>query len=70
VLDNADRSSSLTASLSTVVELLVVRINTMAASRVHWGTQFALVVVLLHFPELNSELEQFGSGHNADLIEE
>jgi hypothetical protein len=56
--------------MSTVVELLEGRINTVAANGVCWGTRSMLVAALSHFPELNFELELLGSGRNADLIED
>jgi hypothetical protein len=70
VLDNINMSSSLAASLSTVVELLEGQINTMAANGVHWQTQSALVATLSHFSELETELELLGSGCNADLTDD
>jgi hypothetical protein len=70
VLDNVDGSSSLTASLSMVVELLKGWINAVATNRVRWGTRSALIATLSHFPELKSKLEVLGSGRNANLIED
>jgi hypothetical protein len=70
VLDGADRLSSLVASLSTVAEMLEGHVDVMAANRVCWGTQSELVVTLLHFLELEAELEVLGSGRNADLTED
>jgi hypothetical protein len=62
VLDDANRPSSLTVSLSMVAELLEGRIDTAAANGVCWGTQFVLVTALSHFSELKSKLELLGSG--------
>jgi hypothetical protein len=66
VLDSADGSSSLAASMSMAAELLKDRINVAAANGVRWGSHSALVVVVSHFPEL----EVLGSGRNADLTED
>jgi hypothetical protein len=70
VLDNADRPSSLVASLSIAVQLLEGQVDTTAANGVCWVTRSALVAALLHFLELNVELELLGSGHNRDLTED
>jgi hypothetical protein len=69
VLDRADGPSSLAASLSTVAGLLEGRIDTAIANGVHWGTRSALVATLLHFLELEIELELLGSGRDAGLME-
>jgi hypothetical protein len=68
VLDNVNRSSSLVASLYKGAELLMGRADIMANNGVHWGTQSALVASLLHFSELETELELLGFGHNAGLM--
>jgi hypothetical protein len=70
VLDNADKPSSLAASLSTAVELLKGWIEAAAANGVRWGARSALVVALSHFLELKSELELPRSKHNADITED
>jgi hypothetical protein len=70
VLDNTDGSSSLTVSMSLVVELLEGQIETTAANGVHWGSRSMLVAAVLHFLELRSELEQLGSARNVDLTED
>jgi hypothetical protein len=70
VLDNADKPSSLAASLSTAVELLEGWIEAAASNGVHWGARSALVVALSHFLELKSELELPRSEHNADITED
>jgi hypothetical protein len=70
VLDRADGPSSLAASLSPTAELLEGHIDTMTTNRVHWGTRFALVAALLHFPELEAELELLRSVRNVDLMED
>jgi hypothetical protein len=62
VLDDANRPSSLTVSLSMVAELLEGRIDTTVANGVCWGTRFVLVAALSHFSELKSKLELLGSG--------
>jgi hypothetical protein len=50
VLDRADMPSSLVASLSMAVELLEVRVDTVATNGVRWGTRSALVAAQSHFP--------------------
>jgi hypothetical protein len=70
VLDNADGSSSLAASLSMAVELLEDWVDAMATNGVRWGTQSALVAALSHFPELDTELELLGSRRNGDLTKD
>jgi hypothetical protein len=64
VLDNVDESSSLLASLSTVMELLEGWIDKLTTNGVRWGTRFALVAALSHFREL------LGSGCNVDLTDD
>jgi hypothetical protein len=70
VLDNIDRSSSLAVPLSTMVELLKVRIDPMATNRVPWGIRYVLTADLSHFSELKSELELLRFRHNEDLTED
>jgi hypothetical protein len=62
VLGGADGSSSLAASLTTVAKEVEKRINAAATNRVQWGARSALVVVLSHFLELETELKLLGSG--------
>jgi hypothetical protein len=62
--------SSLAASLSLAVELIEDSVDATVAYRVRWGTRSALAVALLHFSELETELELLGSSHNADLTED
>jgi hypothetical protein len=57
VLDNADQSSSLAVSMSTVAELLEGQVDTVAANGVRWGTRSVLVAVLSHIPKLEAEAE-------------
>jgi hypothetical protein len=64
VLDNVNGSSFLAMSLSTVAELVEGWVDAMAANRICWGTQSALVATLLHFSKLEAELELLGSGRN------
>jgi hypothetical protein len=45
-------------------------VDAAAANGLHWGARLALTVVLLHFPELESELELLGSGYNANLAKD
>jgi hypothetical protein len=70
VLDRADGPSSLAASLSPAAELLEGHIDTTTTNRVRWGTRFTLVAALLHFPELEAELELLRSVRNVDLMED
>jgi hypothetical protein len=70
VLGDVDTPSSLAASLSMVAELLECRIDTMVTNGVHWGTRSALVVSLLHFLELKSEVELLRSEQNVDLTDD
>jgi hypothetical protein len=56
--------------LSSTAELLEGHIDATVAYRVRWGTRSALVVALLHFPELEAKLELLGSRHNVDLTED
>jgi UDP-N-acetylenolpyruvoylglucosamine reductase len=51
-------------------ELLEGRVDAEAANSVHLGTRSALVAALLHFSELETELELLGSGRNVALIED
>jgi hypothetical protein len=69
VLGNADGSSSLSASLSMVAELLRGRVDVVVANRVRWGTQSTLIAALSHFPELEAKLELLGSRSNAVQME-
>jgi hypothetical protein len=70
VLDMADGPSSLAVSLSIAAELLEGHVDAAAANGVRCGTQSALVATLLHFSELETELELLGSGRNAVLMED
>jgi hypothetical protein len=70
VLDRANESSSLAASMSMVAELFKGRFDAMTTNGVHWGTRSTLITTLLHFLELEVELELLGSGHNAALTED
>jgi hypothetical protein len=62
MLDNADMSSSLAASMSTAVELLERRIDDTTTNGVRSWTRSALVAAMSHFQEPKSELELLGSG--------
>jgi hypothetical protein len=52
VLEWADGSSSLAASLSLTVKLLEGCIDVVAANGAHWGTRSVLATTLSHFSEL------------------
>jgi hypothetical protein len=69
VLKGSIKTTSLAASLSSVVDLIKGHINVVTANGVHWGTRLALITTLSQFPKLEPELELLGSGHNADLTE-
>jgi hypothetical protein len=70
VLDWANGPSSLAASLSTGEQLLEGRVDAAVANGVCWGAQSALVATLSHFLELEAELGQHRSSHNAALTED
>jgi hypothetical protein len=70
VLGDVDTPSSLVASLSMVAKLLECWIDTMVTNGVHWGTRSMLVVSLLHFLELKSEVELLRSERNVDLTDD
>jgi hypothetical protein len=69
VLKGFDETSSLAALLSSAADLIEGRVDAAVANGVHWRARLALIAALLHFPELELELELLGSGHNADLTE-
>jgi hypothetical protein len=69
VLGGADGPFSLTTSMSTVVELVGNRIDAAAANGVSWGSRSALVAVVLHFLELDADLEVLGSGRSVGLTD-
>jgi hypothetical protein len=69
VLKGFDETSSLAALLSSAADLIEGRVDAAVANGVHWRARLALTAALLHFPELEVELELLGSGHNADLME-
>jgi hypothetical protein len=70
VPDRANRSSSLTVSLSTVAELLKGHADATVTNGVYWGTQLALVVALSHFLELGTKPELLRFRCNADLADD
>jgi hypothetical protein len=70
VLGDADGLSSLAASMCTAMELLEGRIDVAAANGVHWGSHSTLITVVLHFPELKTELEVLGSRCSTDMTED
>jgi hypothetical protein len=53
-----------------VAEEVEKRINAAAAIGVRWGVRSTLVSVLLHFPDLEIELELLGSERGADLSDD
>jgi hypothetical protein len=70
VLGSSDGSSSPAAYMSTVMELLEGRIGTTAANKARWGSRSMLVAIVLHFPEVEVELEVLRSRCSVDLIED
>jgi hypothetical protein len=70
VLKRVNGTSSLVASLSSTTEPLEECIDVMDVNGVHWGTRSTMAAALSHFPELGTDLELLGSGHNADLTED
>jgi hypothetical protein len=47
--------------MSTMAALLEGQVDTADANGVWWGSHFALVATVSHFPELKTELEVLGS---------
>jgi hypothetical protein len=70
VLGSSDGSSSPTAYMSTAVELLEGWIGSTAANKARWGSRSMLVAIVLHFPEVEVELEVLRSRCSVDLIED
>jgi hypothetical protein len=70
VMGNVDGSSLLATSMSAVVERLEGWIDTTTSNGVNWGSYSALVDAVLHFQELDANLEVLASGHNVGLIED
>jgi hypothetical protein len=70
VLGDADGSSTQAMSKSTVAELLEGQIDTVATNGVHWGSRSALVVAVLHFSKLGTNLEVLGSGRSVELTKD
>jgi hypothetical protein len=70
VLGRPDWTSSLVASLSSMVEKIEDSMDTAAANGVCWGTRSMLVATLSHFPELGTEMELLRCRHNVDLMED
>jgi hypothetical protein len=70
VLGSTDGPSSLVAYTSVVALLLEGRIDATIANGVRWGSHFALVDTMSHFPVLETELEVLGSRRSADMIED
>jgi hypothetical protein len=56
--------------MCTAMELLEGRIDVAAANGVHWGSRSTLITVVLHFPELKTELEVLGSRCSTDMTED
>jgi hypothetical protein len=67
VLGSVDGSSSLVTSMSVVAEQLEGRIDIVAANGFRWGSRSALVAAVLHFRELDADLEVLGSRRNVVL---
>jgi hypothetical protein len=54
-------------SQSSLLGLSEMQVSVAALNRVRWGARLALTAILLHFPEVEVELDQLGSGYNIDL---
>jgi hypothetical protein len=65
VLGDVDGSSLLATSMSVVAEQLEGWIDATTANGVCWGSHYALVVTVSHFPELYTDREVLGSGRKA-----
>jgi hypothetical protein len=52
------------------LELIEEHFDIAVANGVFWGDRLALATALLHFSELEAELELRGSGCNANLMED
>jgi hypothetical protein len=70
VLGDVDGSSLLATSMSVVAEQLEGWIDAPTANGVCWGSHYALVVAVSHFPELYTDREVLGSGHKARLTKD
>jgi hypothetical protein len=70
VLGGPVRMSSLLVSVSSIMELIEDSVDPGVAIGVHWGTRSALAVAMSHFPELEIELDLFGSRHKTDPTED
>jgi hypothetical protein len=70
VLGDVDGSSLPVTSMSTVVERLESQIDVAVANGVRWGSRSALVATMLHFPELDTDLEVLVFGRCTRLIED
>jgi hypothetical protein len=68
VLGGPIRTSSLATSLFLAMGLIEDDVNAMTTNGVRWGTRSVLATALLHFPELEVELELLGSWRNVDMI--
>jgi hypothetical protein len=69
VLGDVDGSSLLATFMSVIAERLEGQIDATTANGVCWGSRSTLVATVLHFPELDIDLEVLGSGSNVSLIE-
>jgi hypothetical protein len=56
--------------MSAVVERLESQIDVAVANGVRWGSRSALVAAMLHFPELDTDLEVLVFGRCTRLIED
>jgi hypothetical protein len=62
--------SSLVASLSSGAGLIKDCVNVMTTKEVRSRTRLRLATALLHFPEMETELEVFGSRRYVDLMKD
>jgi hypothetical protein len=70
VLGGANGLSSLATFMYVVAELLGNWINAVVVNEVRWGSHSTLVAVMLHFPELDTDLVVLGFGRTAGLTDD
>jgi hypothetical protein len=69
VLGDVDGSSLLATSMSAVAQRLEGWIDAAATNGVCWGSHSVLVAAVMHFSELDTDLEVLRSGSNMGLTE-
>jgi hypothetical protein len=68
-LGEADMVPPLAVALypSLSLELTETQVDAATVNAVQWGARLVHATTLLHFPEMEVELDPLGSGYNADL---